>query len=38
VDEEGEEKLSFSAVLKIVEEEEEEEEKEERRGNGKMCV
>jgi hypothetical protein len=38
VDEEGEEKLSFSAVLKIVEEEEEEEEKEERGGNGKMCV
>jgi hypothetical protein len=37
VDEEGEEKLSFSAVLKIVEEEEEEEE-EERGGNGKMCV
>jgi hypothetical protein len=37
VDEEGEEKLSFSAVLKIVEEEEEEE-KEERGGNGKMCV
>jgi len=36
VDEEGEEKLSFSAVLKIVEEEEEE--KEERGGNGKMCV
>jgi len=36
VDEEGEEKLSFSAVLKIVEEEEEEEE--ERGGNGKMCV